>query len=70
LVGHVLSPPSFRQRNNAGSHHHNNDDGGKRFHRNQGLVPVIPKLKHALASRKRLERDDFSSNRHPALSFV
>jgi hypothetical protein len=45
-----LSLPNFRERNNASSHHDNNDDGGKRLHRGQGLVPVIPKLKHALVS--------------------
>ncbi len=45
-----LSLPTFRERNNASSHHDNNDDGGKRLHRGQGFVPVIPKLEHALVS--------------------
>ena len=43
------SPPTFRQRNNAGSHQDNNNDGGKRLHRCQCLVQIVPKLKHALA---------------------
>jgi hypothetical protein len=38
------------QRNDTGTQHDNNDDSGKRLRRGQGLVPVVPKLKHALAS--------------------
>jgi hypothetical protein len=45
-----LSPPTFRKRNSPRSHHDNNDDSGERLHRDQSLVPVVPKLKHALAS--------------------
>jgi hypothetical protein len=45
-----LSPPSLRQRNNASTYHDKNDDDGKRLRQAQGLVPVVPKLKHALAS--------------------
>jgi hypothetical protein len=39
-----LSPSTFRQRNNASSHHDNDDDSGKRLHRGEGPVPVVPKL--------------------------
>lgn len=45
-----LSPPTLRQRNNASSYHDKNDDDGKRLRQAQGLVLVVPKLKHALAS--------------------
>jgi hypothetical protein len=53
-----LSPPTFRQRNSAGSHQDNDDDSGKRLHRGQGVVPVVPKLKHALASIERPPTSD------------
>ena len=56
-----LSPPTFRQRNSAGSHQDDNDDSGKRLHRSQGVVPVVPKLKHALAS---IERAPTSNKMH------
>jgi hypothetical protein len=39
-----------RSRNYGSAEHGNNDDGGKRLHRGQGFVPVVPKLKHAPAS--------------------
>src|SRR3978361_216666 len=42
-----LSPPTFHQRNDASTQHGDNDDGGKRLHRGEGLVPVVPKLKHS-----------------------
>jgi hypothetical protein len=45
-----LSPPTLHQHDDASTHHDKNDDGGKRFHRGQGLVPVVPKLKHAPTS--------------------
>jgi hypothetical protein len=45
-----LSPPTFHQHDNASTHQDKSDDSGKRFHRGQGLVPVVPKLKHALTS--------------------
>jgi hypothetical protein len=45
-----LSPPTLREHDSASTHHDKNDDDSKRFHRRQGLVPVVPKLKHALAS--------------------
>ena len=45
-----LSPPTLHQHDDASTHHDKNDDGGKRFYRGQGLVPVVPKLKHALTS--------------------
>src|ERR1700722_2509715 len=41
-----LSPPTLHQHDDASTHHDKNDDGGERFHRGQGLVPVVPKLKH------------------------
>ena len=53
-----LSPPTFRQRNSAGSHQDNDDDSGKRLYRGQGVVPVVPKLKHALASIERAPTSD------------
>ena len=53
-----LSPPTFRQRNSPGSHQDNDDDSGKRLHRGQGVVPVVPKLKHALASIERAPTSD------------
>jgi hypothetical protein len=45
-----LSPPTLYEHDNASTHQDKSDDGGKRFHRGQGLVPVVPKLKHALTS--------------------
>ena len=53
-----LSPPTFRQRNSAGGHQDNDDDSGKRLRRSQGVVPVVPKLKHALASFERAPTKD------------
>ena len=53
-----LSPPTFRQRNSAGSHQDNDDDSGKRLHRGQGVVPVVPKFKHALVSIARVHTSD------------
>src|SRR3981189_3025106 len=49
-AGTRLSPPTFHYRNDASTQHDNNDDGGERLRRGQGLVPVIPKLEHALVS--------------------
>jgi hypothetical protein len=45
-----LSPPTLHQHDNASTHQDKNDDDGKRFHRGQGLVPAVPKLKHARTS--------------------
>jgi len=45
-----LSPPTLHQHDNASTHHDKNDDDGKRLRQAQGLVPVVPKLKHALVS--------------------
>jgi hypothetical protein len=45
-----LSPPTLYEHDNASTHQDKSDDGSKRFHRGQGLVPVVPKLKHALTS--------------------
>jgi hypothetical protein len=49
VISRGLSPPTFRERNNTSGHHGNNDDGGKRLYRDEGFVPIVPKLSHAPA---------------------